>query len=379
MTGFAKSVILRLDYTNYHSWRSEVVRNLKIANCAHHIGRDGGIASALDALMYEEPTLHVCQPGDVNTAIITEAAARQRNEYQVELAAWQHGCDIRKKQRAYDGVAVANAIASTCSDVIWRLVDREQNNRKTDWQPYQLWVFLEQITRAALTPARQHLEEKMSMARQGANESIDIYIDRIERMHGELCMISAEVPKSLTLKFVNSVLPEYAMVATMVKNILHTAYAEKPESDRWNYVVGAFREAEQEHVRLASDVQHGYSAVPTRPRSGNTARGFNNYGREAIQSDASTSAPPAVKRCNNCGSKDHFQYHCDQPLQQPSYLHRTRGGRGGRFGRGGGRGGGYRTDNAMASYVNASQQELLDTIDSLSAQLAASQSVCRAL
>ena len=54
MTGFAKSVILRLDYTNYHSWRIEVVRNLKIANCAHYIGRDRGIADELEALMYAE-------------------------------------------------------------------------------------------------------------------------------------------------------------------------------------------------------------------------------------------------------------------------------------------------------------------------------------
>ena len=52
MTGFAKSVVLRLDYTNYHSWRIEVIRN---TNCAHYIGRDSGIADELEALMYEEP------------------------------------------------------------------------------------------------------------------------------------------------------------------------------------------------------------------------------------------------------------------------------------------------------------------------------------
>ena len=34
MTGFAKSVVLRLDYTSCHSWRIEVIRNLKL--CAQH-------------------------------------------------------------------------------------------------------------------------------------------------------------------------------------------------------------------------------------------------------------------------------------------------------------------------------------------------------
>ena len=53
---------------------------------------------------------------------------------------------------------------------------------------------------------------------------------------------------------------------------------------------------------------------------------------------------------------------------------RACGGRGGRFGRGGGRSRSQAADNAMAStYVNASQRELLDTIERLPMQLAASQ------
>ena len=92
MTGFAKSVTLRLGYTNYHAWRIEVVRNLKIANCAHYIGRDSGIADELEALMYEEPMPPpVLVSGNVNSAMVTEAAATLRSQYQVN---WQYGSTL---------------------------------------------------------------------------------------------------------------------------------------------------------------------------------------------------------------------------------------------------------------------------------------------
>ena len=55
LTGFAKSIKLRLDYTNNFAWRLEVVRALKIANCAHYIDRDDGIAIKLEDLLYAQP------------------------------------------------------------------------------------------------------------------------------------------------------------------------------------------------------------------------------------------------------------------------------------------------------------------------------------
>ena len=169
MTGFAKSVILRLDYTNYHAWRMEVIRNLKIANCAHHIGRDSGIADELEALMFVEPMpppeMLSPLPENANSALVTEAAAKERSQYQLDLAKWQNGRDLCKKQRAYDGVAVANAIAATCGSVISFLIDKEATARGAEWQPYPLCKYLEAITKAALTPAKQHLEEQLSTAR----------------------------------------------------------------------------------------------------------------------------------------------------------------------------------------------------------------------
>ena len=109
MTGFAKSVILRLDYTNYHAWRQEVVRNLKIANCSHHICKDNGIADELEALMYVEPMPPPEMTSNGDSAIVSTsaaaAAANLRSQYQYDLAAWQHGNDLRKKQRLYDGVS----------------------------------------------------------------------------------------------------------------------------------------------------------------------------------------------------------------------------------------------------------------------------------
>ena len=58
---------------------------------------------------------------------------------------------------------------------------------------------------------------------------------------------------------------------------------------------------------------------------------------------------------------EHFQYHCPMGRQ-------SRGGRGGCVGRGGGRG---RADSAVAA-THVSQQELQETIERVSMQLAAS-------
>ena len=165
-----------------------------------------------------------------------------------------------------DGVAIANAIASTCGDSISNLIDRESRGRADSLQPADLWEFLERITKASLVPARAWLTEKMLTARQGAEESLETYVDRLQTMEGELCMISDEpdvVRSGLTLKLVNSVHDDSGMAVTLIKNILMTSFSQATDADKWAYALGALREEEQ--VRTArNDVQHGYAAVPRR-------------------------------------------------------------------------------------------------------------------
>ena len=55
MTEFAKSVKLKLDYSNWGAWKVQVVRALKVAGCAQYIGEDGGRAMELEDLLYERP------------------------------------------------------------------------------------------------------------------------------------------------------------------------------------------------------------------------------------------------------------------------------------------------------------------------------------
>lgn len=188
-------------------------------------------------------------------------------------------------------------------------------------------------------------------------------------MDSELCVISADptsVHTSLTMKLVHSVLPEYGTAVTMIKNILHTAYVNATNSQRWLNVVSAIREEEQVRTRAVGETQHGYSGVLRRPRGDFMGRGFNNHG-------ASTSGHlPAVRAastCHNCGSEDHFLYHYPKPRQPhlQGQFRRARGC-GGRFGRGGGR-----SHNAMAS-TKMSQHIILDRIKQLSAALAEIQS-----
>ena len=140
---------------------------------------------------------------------------------------------------------------------------------------------LEVITKVSLIPAREYLQEQLLTAEQGAKESIGVYIDRLQHMDSKLGMISNDptaVHNSLTMKLFHSVHSDYAMAVTMIKNIFHTAYLGATNSQRWLYVASALREAEQVHICAAAEMQHGYSAVPRRPRGQSTECGFNNYG-----------------------------------------------------------------------------------------------------
>ena len=365
MTEFSKSVKLKLDYSNWGAWKVQVVRALKVAGCAQYIGEDGGRAMELEELLYERPVAPTVAETGIAGTVMTAAESARIAKYDVDIAVWRKARKIRHFQRDMDGVCIANAIASTLGDSISNLVERESRGRADSMQPNDLWEFLERTTKASLVPARAWLTEQMLTARQGADESLEVYVDRLQTMENELCMISDDptaVRAGLTMKLVNSVHDDYGMAVTMIKNILMTSFAKSSDADKFAYAVGALREEEQVRIRRTArnDVQHGYAAVPRRPGlNNNAARGFNN-------AEASTSGQRReyVRKCWNCGSKNHVQDDCPE---EPDYEYRAAS----RASRGGGRGGRGRgrSQHAMAS-LEMSQQRLFDRIDSLSSALA---------
>ena len=67
---------------------------------------------------------------------------------------------------------------------------------------------------SSLVLAMEYLQEQLLTALQGANESIEVCIDRLQHMDSELFMISGDptsVHTSLSMKLANSVQPEYGM------------------------------------------------------------------------------------------------------------------------------------------------------------------------
>ena len=89
-TGFAKSIKLRLHYTNHFAWRMELVRVLRIANCAHYISRDDCNAIKLEELLYEWPVARVEMrlESDKNTSVlVTTATTAQQDKYNVDMVA----------------------------------------------------------------------------------------------------------------------------------------------------------------------------------------------------------------------------------------------------------------------------------------------------
>ena len=113
-----------------------------------------------------------------------------------------------------EGVSIANDVAATGGSVISFLVDREAIYLKQEWQPAELWKYLEVITKSSLVLAIEYLQEQLLTALQGANESIEVCIDALQHMDSELFMISdypTSVHTSLTIKLTNSVQPEYGM------------------------------------------------------------------------------------------------------------------------------------------------------------------------
>ena len=112
------------------------------------------------------------------------------------------------------GVRIANSIAATCGDSISFLLDRESTGKDAAMQPAELWEFLEKITKASLVRTRAWLTEQMLTAGQGADESLEAYVDRLQHMESELCgsCNEADVDRlrvELSMKLVNSLHDDY--------------------------------------------------------------------------------------------------------------------------------------------------------------------------
>ena len=61
--------------------------------------------------------------------------------------------------------------------------------------------------------------------RQGAHESFEIYIARVQRLEANLSMVSDnsdKVRSFVTIKLLGSVNDEYTMAATMVRSVLNS-------------------------------------------------------------------------------------------------------------------------------------------------------------
>ena len=139
MTGFAKSIKLRLEDMNYFAWRLEVIRVLKIANCAHYICRDGGMAEKLYDMMYQWPVapIGMSSPpsGEEDGALVSADFAAQQGKYDIVLAAWKDAHSLRRLQLEADRISISNAIAATCGPAIAFLVDNQAHNLNVEWQP----------------------------------------------------------------------------------------------------------------------------------------------------------------------------------------------------------------------------------------------------
>ena len=88
-----------------------------------------------------------------------------------------------------DGVSVSMAIAATCGAQISTRIG-QAFGMNAELQTKVLWKFLEYTTRAILLPARERLLTEMQNMRMGADESLDMYIARIQKLEADLSMVS---------------------------------------------------------------------------------------------------------------------------------------------------------------------------------------------
>ena len=117
-------------------------------------------------MLYERPealpAIEQSSRSFIGVIVSTEAAPRQSARqawYEVDMAPRRKARKLRHLKRDMDRVSIVNAIAATRGPAISFLVDKEASNLKKEWQPAELWKFLEVITKASLVPAREYFQE----------------------------------------------------------------------------------------------------------------------------------------------------------------------------------------------------------------------------
>ena len=143
---------------------------------AHYVGMNGGAHQKYDEMVYkrrEAPVRFISKRGSHGWFCVS----RQQSKYASDFAIWK---DVM------DGVAVSDAIATTCGPqfsilIKWKMdVSGDMHTRPVAWK--KSWIQVSQkkshlifkkaslTTRTVLMPIRERLQNQMQTMRQGTDE-----------------------------------------------------------------------------------------------------------------------------------------------------------------------------------------------------------------
>ena len=110
MAEFSKLAKIELGYTDWDTWRTEVIHRLRIDSCAQCIGMADGVAQGFEDVSYMLYMRHVALVAilsNIEGITVDSAFAATQDEFRVELAAWKKGRKLRNYKRTMDGVCVS--------------------------------------------------------------------------------------------------------------------------------------------------------------------------------------------------------------------------------------------------------------------------------
>ena len=93
--------------------------------------------------------------------------------------------------------------------------------------------------------------------RQGADESLEVYIAHIQKLEADLSMVADDPDRiqiSVTTKLRTSVTDDFTIAAIMVKTVLNSLVQGAREEHSWMFVVSPLREEEQRQITAANNI-----------------------------------------------------------------------------------------------------------------------------